>query len=213
MNYGKFFYGALALAILSVGVGYYFYPSLPATIPTHWNIAGEADSFSTKEAGLSIMPILSVCMMILFAWLPKADPKKENVKFNQPYYEITIFCIMLFLFALYCVTIAIPLGYNIDVGKFMVISMGIMFIVLGKQMEFIKSNWFFGIRTPWTISNDAIWTKTHRIGARLFNAFGIVLLIFGFIMPSLAIPILIAFSVALAVWSIVYPYMEWKKIH
>lgn len=211
MNFGKFFYGAVALAILSVVVGYYFYPQLPTTIPVHWNMAGEVDRYATKEEGLMIMPIVSLIMILLFFWFPKADPNRENVKFNQPYYEKTVFAITLFLFVIYCATIAVPLGYNVDIGKFVTIGIGVLFIFLGNQLQTIKPNWFFGIRTPWTISNDAIWQKTHRIGARLFNAFGIVLILFGFIMPVVAIPILLAFAIALAVWSIIYPYLEWKK--
>lgn len=45
-----------------------------------------------------------------------------------------------------------------------------MFVfVLGALLPHTERNWFMGIRTPWTISNDIVWNKTHKLGSRLFE--------------------------------------------
>ncbi len=212
MNISKFYLFTFLLIIVSFAIGVYFYPQMPELMPTHWNMAGEIDAYSSKTTALFIMPIISLIMFLLFVWFPKADPKKDNVKFNQAYYERTVFSIMLFLFCVYIATIMIALGYKIDIGKVVVCGIGLLFILISRQIKDIKPNWFFGIRTPWTISNDIVWEKTHKIGAQLFKAFGLILFLFGLATPIMAIPILIAFCLALIIWSFLYPYLEWRKL-
>ncbi len=207
----KYYFASFALIIIAGIMGLYFYPQMPAIMPSHWNIAGEIDGYTPKSTALFLMPILSVLMLLLFMWFPKADPKQENVAHNQPYYEKVVLLIIAFLFYIYCLTLLASLGYKFDMGKVMVPGLGILFFAIGKQMENIKPNWFFGIRTPWTIHSPEIWEKTHRIGSRLFQALGIVLFCFGMIWPIISFNLLMVFIIALLVWSFAYPYLLWKR--
>jgi uncharacterized membrane protein len=42
--------------------------------------------------------------------------------------------------------------------------------VLGK----VRRNFFVGIRTPWTIAHEQAWNATHRLGAKIFFAGGLL---------------------------------------
>ena len=36
-------------------------------------------------------------------------------------------------------------------------------------MPSLKQNYFIGIKTPWTLENEMVWKKTHRITARIMD--------------------------------------------
>ncbi|HNZ84001.1 MAG TPA: SdpI family protein [Candidatus Pacearchaeota archaeon] len=207
----KFYTASLIIIALAIGMGIYLYPVMPDLMPSHWNVAGEIDGYMPKTSALFIMPIISLIMLLLMMWFPKADPKQENIAHNKPFYEKVVFAIVLFFFLINCLTLAVSLGYKIKITSVMVPALGLLFFFIGKQMENIKPNWFFGIRTPWTIHNEEIWEKTNKMGSKLFRAFGILLFCLGFAYPVLSFSILIAFAITLLIWSFVYPYILWKN--
>jgi uncharacterized membrane protein len=51
--------------------------------------------------------------------------------------------------------------------------------VLGK----LRSNFFVGIRTPWTLSSEHVWDQTHRWAGRLFVGAAAVLAVLAGAMP------------------------------
>ena len=56
--------------------------------------------------------------------------------------------------------------------------MSILFIIIGNVMGRIRPTFFVGIRTPWTLADDEVWRKTHRLAAPLgFGGF------FGWLRP------------------------------
>ena len=199
------------LILVSVAIGCYLYPTMPDIMPSHWNVAGEIDGYMPKMGALFIMPLVSIIMLLLMMWLPKADPKQENIAHNKPFYEKVVFAIVLFFFLTNCLTLAVSLGYKIKITSVMVPALGLLFFFIGKQMENIKSNWFFGIRNPWTIHDDEIWEKTNKAGSKLFKACGILLFCLGFFYPVISFSILITFAIMLLIWSFVYPYILWKN--
>jgi uncharacterized membrane protein len=75
------------------------------------------------------------------------------------------------------------LGFKVPVGKILPGCVAVLLIVLGNYMGKLRRNWFFGIRLPWTLSDEDNWNKTHRLGGKLFVASGIISLI-GCVLPS-----------------------------
>lgn len=51
----------LALQLLETVL---LYPSLPDTVPSHWNAVGQVDSYSSKLVYVSIMPAISIGLYI-----------------------------------------------------------------------------------------------------------------------------------------------------
>ena len=75
------------LIILSVAISAYFFNSmLPDEVITHWDINGQADGWGAKSTLVVFIPFLIIGLYILFRFLPKMDPKKENyIKFDTAY--------------------------------------------------------------------------------------------------------------------------------
>lgn len=56
-------WAGFALVVLTWAWVIYFYPSLPDTIPTHYNASGEVDGFGSKPS-LLILPVLATILFV-----------------------------------------------------------------------------------------------------------------------------------------------------
>jgi uncharacterized membrane protein len=91
------------------------------------------------------------------------------------------------------------------------VGIGVLFIVIGNLLPRARPNWFVGIRTPWTLSSDRVWEKTHRFGGQVFVGGGILMLLSGLVLAQwahVAVFIIIALCAASV---LVYSYVEWKR--
>jgi uncharacterized membrane protein len=200
----------LAIIAISFLIGFYLYPTAPVKMASHWNIAGEVDGYMSKFWGLFLMPIISLAMFLLFLLIPRMDPMKENVQKFRKYFDRFILLTMLFLFYIYVLTISWSYGARFDMGRLMAPAIGILFFYAGVLIEKSKRNWFIGIRTPWTLSSESVWDKTHKLGGKLFKISGVIAML-GFIFPGFAFELMIFPAILFSIWTIVYSYFEFKK--
>lgn len=188
------------------------YPDLPDRIPTHWNMQGEVDRWSGRRiSGALMMPLIILLLWALMRWLPYIDPRHANyAKFTGAFEEIMI-AVMLFMLFIHAMILRAALGYPIPEDRWFPVAFGILFIVVGNLMPRARTNWFLGIRTPWTLSSDRVWDKTQRVGGRLFVIGGLVLAAAGLTGVS-RIGWVQNGVVAVCVFgSILYSYIEWRK--
>ena len=141
----------LTLIVLSFIASIYFYLHFPEKVPTHWNIRGEVDGYASKGFGAFFFPIMNVGIYLLLLFLPNIDPKKDRyVDFSKAYHMIKNFMIG-FMTLIYFYTGFSGLGYKLfSITIIISIGLGLLFLVIGNYMGKVKSNWFIGIRTPWT---------------------------------------------------------------
>lgn len=187
------------------------YNMLPDTVPTHWNYKGEIDRYSGKISVL-FTALLPLVMYSLFILLPKIDPKAKNYSKHTKAYNITVLMTIFILIGIHWAAIFTVLVHPVKMDLIVKLLCGIMFIVIGNYMGQVKPNFFFGIRTPWTLANEAVWTKTHRTGKYAFASIGIVFLVSIFIKGFLGFGIVIASIIACLVYLYAYSYFEFKKI-
>lgn len=200
----------LFIIFVSFVAGFYLYPYMPEKIASHWNIQGDVDGYMSKFWGLFLMPIMSLAMFFLFLLVPKIDPLKENVKKFREYFDKFILLIILFIFYIYTLTILWSFGWRFNMGQFMAPALGVLFFYAGVLIEKSKRNWFIGIRTPWTLSSETVWDKTHQLGSKLFKISGIVAL-FGFVLPSIAFYLVLIPVIFSVIYSVIYSYLEYQK--
>jgi uncharacterized membrane protein len=202
----------LILILLGFALGTYFYPSLPDKMPNHWGINGEINGYGSKLAGTFTLPLINLGMYIMFLVLPHIDPKGKNyAKFDSTYqylkYLLITFSLGLEVYVLLLATGAIG-SRPIYIG----IMISLLLILLGNVMGRFKYNYFVGLRVPWTLANEEVWRKTHRLAASLLVIGGLINLLLNLIGTNLmGIGVLINVAVIIIV-PIVYSYFTYQKI-
>jgi uncharacterized membrane protein len=202
---------AIALVlIITAAMTVMAYPVMPDAVASHWNAAGDMDGTLPKFWGLILIPLLMYGFCALFATLPRIDPMRHNYPKFQASYEGFILVFAAFLFVIQLQIILWGLGVPLSPNLIMPIIMGILFISLGFLLERAEPNWFVGIRTPWTLSNDSVWKKTHQKGGTLFKMAGVVSMI-GVLAGTYAWLFILIPVIAVTLYTVVYSFTEFKK--
>lgn len=199
--------------VVATGLGIFLYPSLPEQIASHWDSAGMVNGYMSKFWGIFLLPIIMLGIFGLYYIIPKVDPLKRNIESFRKYYNA--FWIFLFAFFLYIfiLMMAWNLGYRFNFSFAIIPAIAVLFYILGMILEKSKRNWFVGIRTPWTLSSDVVWEKTHKLGGKLFKIAALISLL-ALISPkdSYFVIFLVIPIVAVSLITIVYSYLEYKKL-
>jgi uncharacterized membrane protein len=205
----------LIVAMVMLGITFaaaiLLYPQLPDPMIGHWNAEGEADGTISTFWGAFLIPLMLAGLFALFMAIPNIDPLKANIAKFRGTYNWFIVLFMGYMMYIYALTLAWNLGYDqFDMTQAILPAMSLLFIFIGVMMGRAERNFFIGIRTPWTLSSDTVWARTHSLGGKLFIGAGIFSL--------LAIPmgengfwlLLILVAIA-AIVPIVYSYLLWKR--
>jgi len=199
----------IAIAFIA---GAYFYPQLPSRIASHWDSAGQVNGYMNKFWGIFLLPIMMLGFFALYFIIPKVDPLKNNIQSFRKYYNILWIAIFIFFLYIFGITLAQNIGYRFNITFAMVPAIAALWFFLGTFFTKLKRNWFLGIRTPWTLSNDIVWNKTHKLGGRLFQIAAIIALAGMFFKDDILIVAIVVPAVAVAIITVIYSYIEYKKI-
>ena len=210
MNMRKSEIIVLGIILLSFIIGIYLYPQMPEKMASHWNTQGQIDGYMSKFWGLFLMPFVLVGLALLFTAIPRIDPLKANIEKFRKYYDGFIILFFIFMLSIHFQVILWNIGIKISSNVILPIGIGILFFYVGILCENIKRNWFIGIRTPWTLSNDVVWDKTHKIGGKLFKIAGVVVL-FGIFFQKYTLFFILAPVILVAAYTIIYSYVEYQK--
>ena len=201
----------VVLIVLAFAASAAVYGRLPDPMPTHWNFSGEVDGWTSLPWGAFALPLMLVGMWIIFQVLPAIDPRKANYAKFKGTYEVLIITITTFMLGVHLLVLANALGSDISLDRLVPIGVGVLLMVIGNLLPRTRPNWFVGIRTPWTLSSDRVWDRTHRFGGHLLVGAGALVVLVGIFAPALAMPVLIGSSVAVTVGVLAGSYLIWKQ--
>jgi uncharacterized membrane protein len=210
MSLRRFWPGLLAL-LVAFALGLWLWGQLPEQVPVHWNIRGEPDRWGSPATAVFLIPAIGFWLAVLLAVLPKLDPKRDSHALHGSAYRLTGNAILVFLAALHGVVLAASAGYPVRMDRVLPIGLGLLLAVIGNVLTQARQNWFFGIRTPWTLSSERAWRETHRLGGRLMVLGGLFLVAIGIFVPSLLPFGIVLGAVAPALVAVVYSYLVWKR--
>lgn len=204
---------AYLIPILVLAATACLYPRLPKQIPTNWSTDGTVTYSSKTE--IWVIVGMGIVLAVLFDLLPRIDPRKENYKKFSSYYDGFCIAMQLFLAAVSALILAASFWPGrIDVAHIVAVLVGVLLMGLGNIMPKIKSNFYMGIKTPWTLSDDQIWYRTHRLGGRLLAAAGAVMVISSLLLPlETAFILSMVCILAAALFPGMMSYLWWKKSH
>jgi uncharacterized membrane protein len=152
------------------------WPSAPDRMPIHWNAAGAVNGYGGRFEGLMLIPLVTTGIYLLLLLVPRIDPGRANYAQFASAYNVCRLAVLAFLGAFYALIIFLVRGHAVDVARGASVLIGGQLIVIGSQLGKVRPNWFFGIRTPWTLSSKLAWNKTHRLGGWMLMAGGVVMI-------------------------------------
>jgi len=199
----------LILVVILAGV--FLWSRLPDPMASHWNDADQVDGYMGKFWGTFLLPVMMIGLTLLFLAIPSIDPLKKNIADFRGWFNVFIVLFNLFMAFVHGLTLAWNLGHTgIRMSVAMIPAMGLLFILIGLMIRKAKRNYFIGIRTPWTLANDVVWEKTHRLGSKLFIAAGILTLLALFF-PDKAFVILMVSILGASLIAVVYSYLVFRQ--
>lgn len=201
------------LSLLPLALTALFYARLPATIPMHWNINGTV-RYDPKH-NLWLMAALSPILAVLFPVMAKIDPRKRNYEKFGGAYQGFMLVMQLFLLMMNGIVISEALyPKRISVSTVVTVGVGLLFVFLGNIMPKVKSNFYMGVRTPWTLSDPDVWFRTNRLSGHLFFISGLVVCVCPFIFPEkITFAILMAIVLLAAAVPAVMSYLWYRQQH
>ena len=185
-------------------------PSLPERVITNWDAAGRPVGTLPQATAVWLAPALMAGLVLLLAALPRIDPLRENVVAFRPTYDWFVVALTAFLFVVHAGILAYNLGYEFPFTSVVVAAVSLLVYYVGAVLPRTERNWFVGIRTPWTLSSDAVWDRTHRLGGRLFRLAGLVGLA-GVAFGEYAVYLLVVSVVTVALVTAAYSYVVYAR--
>ena len=197
----------LAAVVFSIAV----YSRLPERTPVHWDLHGEVTRYGSRAEGAFFAPSFMLLIWLLLRFLPRIDPRRANYEKFADTYDLLINSVVALFLVMHVALIGTALGWPVSMTRLGPALIGLQFVILGNALPRARPNWWFGIRTPWTLSNDRVWTRTHRVGGYLLAAAGVVLLLAAVHPAQWIFALGLVAVIAAGFGSLVYSYFAWKQ--
>jgi uncharacterized membrane protein len=200
------------MIVAAMLAGLLLWNKLPEQMASHWDVNDQVNGYMPKFWGVFMMPLVTLGMSVLFLVIPAIDPLKANIAKFREAFNLFIALIVAFMLYLHALTLAWSLGYtNFKMSTSMLPAMGLLFIFIGFILRKAKRNFFIGIRTPWTLSSDNVWDKTHQLGATLFMASGVLTFIGGIFGGMTAFWFLFVPLIGSTIFLFIYSYTLYQR--
>ena len=192
--------------LLPMVIGLILWNQLPDPMPSHWNIHGEVDGWSSKAFAVFGLP----GMLLGFHWIcvfaSCADPKAAN--YTPKMLAVVLWICPVLSLMLNSMVFAAALGYQINIEIMMPLLLGLLFIIIGNLLPKCRQSYTMGIKLPWTLNNEENWNKTHRFGGKVWVIGGILIMATA-ILGNFWIMMIV--TLAMAILPTVYSYCLYRK--
>jgi uncharacterized membrane protein len=184
--------------VVMFAVALALWPIVPATVPVRW-----ADRLPTATAnGLTALLFLPVLALMAHAilWFVTRDHADE----------------FLLLFVRAAFNFAYLVGYVDFVTAFWYgphpsAALGIILMAVGYALPSLRQNELIGLRTPWTLTSERSWTRSHRLGGPVFMCVGAAMVALGILQVPKALAISLIALVTTSAALVLYSYVESRK--
>ena len=194
--------------VLPALLGAFFWNALPEQVPTHFGIDGQADGYSSKVFTFVAFPIL----FVLFQIIALASLERESVKVTVPakMRKLYAWIVPALSFIVQGSIYANALDWVKSSPTLVTAFLGSIFIILGNYLPKTHRNHTIGIRSPWTLSDDKNWHKTHRMAGKLWVLGGSLILLENFV--QVAMPYVMGVVIAIMIIApMIYSFLLSRK--
>jgi uncharacterized membrane protein len=204
---------SLLVIIAMVAIGLWGWVALPdgARIAVHWDASGHPNNYASKALGLFALPGAALAIAALFAILPYIEPRRANLLASRKLYLTGWYGSLFILANAQLLIVLHATGRVVDIRQWTLGAVGLLYVFLGNFMGKSRSNFFVGVRLPWTLSSELAWSKSNRLAGFGLMATGLATLAAVFAAkPTTPAIVLIAGTTLSVTVAAVASYFYWK---
>ena len=164
--------------LLPVFAGIVLWNQLPEQIPSHWNMQGEIDGYSSKTFSVIGLPLILLAIHWFTVCVTLADPKKQN--HSEKILHLVFWIVPALSIILSAVTYSTAMGKGVRMESFVSVLLGLLFVAIGNYLPKCKQNYTIGLKLPWTLHSEENWNRTHRLAGWLWVIGGLLIISAGF---------------------------------
>lgn len=197
----------VACAFFVGGIGYAW---LPARIAVHWELSGQPDGWMAKQVGVFILPAMGLLLTaILIVVAPKGTRRLQPDTTPSAYATIVAAIAALPLYATVSI-VAVGMGLALNVVSYTIVGLGVLLVVLGNVLGKTRRNALLGVRTPWTLASEEVWSRTNRLTGWLLAFGGVATIIGG--LAGRGVIVMACVVIATAVTATVHSFVTAKRL-
>ena len=197
------------LILLPILVGILLWDRLPDSMPTHFDSDGTPNGSSSKSFAVIGLPLFILLTHVICIAFNSNDPKYKNM--GQKIFQIILWICPVVSILCFLPTYSSALGYDLNISRYMVIFLSLVFIIVGNYMPKCRQNYTIGIKLPWTLNDEENWNHTHRMAGYLWVICGILMFVNAFLYREWLMSILLlVMMLAPVLYSFLY-YLKNKK--
>jgi uncharacterized membrane protein len=179
---------------------------------THWGLNGRPNGYMPKEIGLFLPPAVAVMLVLLFSVLPKIEPRRNNLLASRKLYFASWYGALGVLTVIHLMVVLNAAGVRVDINRWVLVTMSLLFVLLGNYMGKSRSTFFVGTRLPWTLTSELAWNMANRLVGYGFVATGLAVLLTLAVVGSTAAIIVCVFGLTVTVVvGVVAAFVYWKR--
>jgi uncharacterized membrane protein len=200
----------LVLAAMLAASAWVWFGVFDPNLLLHSGTVGRTDLAVTKAFNLLFAPMVIVIGSIIWAVIPTVEPRRRNLNRSPKYYASSWAAFLIVMSAMHAYVVLTAFNKVPQSSALPALVFAIAMVIQGNYMSKSRSTFFVGIRTAWTLSSELSWTKTHRLGGRIYMGLGALVILLAFVAPKLAFGTF-AFGIAASIVILLpYSYFVWR---
>ncbi len=202
----------LVLLALDLVFGLVVFSRLPERVPVHWGLSGQPNGWGPAWMNAVLLPAVACGTYALLLFLPLIDPSRRNYALFGDTLRFLRGVMVAFFVGVHVLVVLASFGEKVDIGLAMRIGVPLLLVAIGNRFGRLRHNFFFGIRVPWTLANEEVWNRTHRMAGRLWVVGGFLLVPAAFLPVVSGMTLLAAGLLILPIVPIVYSAVIFRKL-
>ena len=183
---------AVIAAMLAVSTWAWFHLPSGTSIPIHWGADGQPDHFAHGPFALFMTPAMTALIAMVFWVIPLLEPRRFNIDASGKFYR--------------------ALHTGTSVSNVVVATVCLLIIVVGNYLGKTRSMFLAGVRTPWTLTSEYSWQRTHSLAGKLFIAAGALGFAAAITLPAKEASHIFLYALGVSVViSVIVSYVYWRR--
>ncbi len=183
-----------------------------ARLPVHFGMDGQVNRYGSKAEALLLMPGVVAFLVLIIALLPVIEPRQKHLQQSMPAVLTIMVGVVVMMAVVHGAMLALAQGHAVNIGRLVCGVIGLLWVLIGNLLGKLRSNFFVGVRTPWTLSSELAWDKTHRLAGKLFVGVGLLSVLSALLANEwLMVGVLVFGTLTAVLVTVVYSFWIWRQ--